>query len=430
MSLMKWLPALLILILLKSLIWTFVVPVFQTPDEQAHFAQLQWYAENKNLQIDGEKNLSLEIAVAEEILGTRRDGQGNNKFTYHPEYKNNSPVPDLPKEARTIYVDREAAIYPPLYYVLALPFYHLVYNHNLADRVMFARLTSAIWHLMLVICAFYIGKIIWQDKFKSLTLAVMAGFHPMVSYVAAGLHPDNLLNLIYSLGLLVGLLILKNGVKIKYLFFLALLFFAGFQTKILIVFLLPVIASVVLNNYLVLIIPVPAFIFQWPIPYMPANTAGGISFVDYVKFRLPKLFFEVWPWFWGVFKWLGVTLPPLVLKVITRVSIVSAFGLLIRLFKEKNFEHRAVIFFILSSVSFILYLCLWDWRLMQSLGYSQGLQGRYLFPNVVPIMALLLIGLAQLGKLIRQEKLILILTSLSFIFLNFFSLFYLYKIYY
>ncbi len=421
---------LLVFVLVKSLIWTFSVPIFQTPDEQAHFAQLQWYAEKKNLDIDGEKNLSLEIATAEEILGTRRDGQGNNKFTYHPEYKDNSPIPNLPKETRTVYVDREAAGYPPLYYLLSLPFYNAVYDHGLTDRIMVSRILSVIFHLLLVICAYFIGKTIWEDKLKSLALATLVGFQPMVSYVAAGLHPDNLLNLIYSLGLLVCLLILKNGVKIKYLFFLALLFYAGFQTKILIVFLLPVIASVVLNNYLILAIPIIAFIFQWSIPYMPANTAGGISFIDYVKFRLPKLFFEIWPWFWGVFKWLGVTLPPLVLKIITRISIISAIGIFIRLFKQKDFEHKAIIFFLLSTFSFIIYLCLWDWRLMQSLGYSQGLQGRYLFPNIVPIMALLLIGLSQLGKLIRQERLVLVLVSFSIITLNLLSLLLIHQIYY
>src|SRR5574340_201516 len=100
----------LLAVLVKQLAWVVTVPVFQTPDEQAHFAQLQWYAEKRSLAIDY-KNLSLEVATAEELLGTRRDISGNNKYTYHPEYKNGTPIPLMPQSTRTVYVDREAAGY-------------------------------------------------------------------------------------------------------------------------------------------------------------------------------------------------------------------------------------------------------------------------------------------------------------------------------
>ncbi|MBI4099514.1 hypothetical protein HY440_00750, partial [Candidatus Microgenomates bacterium] len=113
---------LLAAVLFKSLAWTVLVPVFQTPDEQAHFAQLQWYAEKKSFDIDRANNLSLEVAAAEEIIGTRRDIMGNNKYTYHPEYRNTLSIPDFPRSYRTIYVGQEAALYPPLYYLLDLPF--------------------------------------------------------------------------------------------------------------------------------------------------------------------------------------------------------------------------------------------------------------------------------------------------------------------
>lgn len=405
---MKLLLALLAAILIKSLIWTFVVPVFQTPDEQAHFAQLSYMAENKTLNVPGGNNLSLEIATIEEILGTRRNGQGNNKFTYHPEYKNTSPIPIMPISSRTTYVDYEAAGYPPLYYLLSVPFYNAVYDHNLADRVMFSRTMAVICNLLLVICAYFIGRIIWKEKVLALVLAGLVGFQPMISYVAAGIHPDNLLNLLTSLLILVCLLILKNGLKIKYLIALGILIFLGFQTKILIVFSLPVIAAVIVYKFspflslLCLIAPVVAFILQIPIPYMPGVTSASplvnMNFLEYLKFRGPKMAFEIWPWYWGVFKWLGVTLPPLVMKIITRVSAISVLGLfiwVIRLIRNKKMEFidKAMIFFLVSTATYAFYLILWDWRLMQSIGYSQGLQGRYFFTNIVPQMALLLLGI-------------------------------------
>lgn len=422
----KWLIILLILVLAKSLLWIKIVPIFQTPDEQAHFAQLQWYAEKKSLSIDPEKNLSLEVATAEEILGTRRDIQGNNKYTYHPEYKNNSKIPNFPKSYRAIYVDREAAGYPPLYYLLALPFYNAVYDANLTDRIMASRLISLILSLGLATVAYKIGREIWEDKLQAVTLAILVSFQPMISFVSAGLHPDNLLNLLYSLGILILLLIIKNGIKIKYLIFLGGIFFLGLQTKILMIFFLPIATAVIFRRYwllafAILSFPALAFLFLLPLPYMPhprpTSPLWNMGLIQYLQFRVPRLAFEMWPWFWGVFKWLGVTLPPLAMKVITRVAIFAAIGLGVKLFKrEKSLEFKFIILCILSLESYVLYLVLWDWRLMQTLGYSQGLQGRYLFPNIIPAMFLLLVGITtwhkKLGQIIALAVIVLNIIAL------------------
>ncbi len=425
-----------LLILVKSLVWAFVVPVFQTPDEQAHFAQLQWYAEKRNFTLDY-KNLSLEVATAEELLGTRRDQFGNNKYTYHPEYKNNAVVPVMPLSARTIYVDNEAAGYPPLYYVLSMPFYFSVYNQGLTDRIFASRLLPILLNLALALVAYKIGKIVWSDNLFALALAVLVTFQPMVSFVSAGIHPDNLLNLLYSVGILLLLLILKNGVKTKYLLFLALVFFLGLETKILMVFFLPVAVAVVLWRRFpvlavaVLIAPVAAFIFRWPLPYMPVVTPASplakMDLGEYLRFRGPKTLFEMWPWYWGVFKWLGVTLPPLVMKIITRFVLLAGIGLIIRLWRKTGFEFKALVFFLLSTVFYFLYLIFWDWRLMQSIGFSQGLQGRYLFTNIVPQMALILSGLTVIK---RFEKVATVVLMVGMVALNLVALYTVFQSYY
>jgi hypothetical protein len=397
---MKWPLLLLAAVVIKSVLWVIVVPVFQTPDEQAHFAQLQWYAENKNINL-GQLNLSEEVAIVEETLGTRRDGQGNNKYTYHPEYKNNSVIPKLPIESRTQYVDREAAGYPPLYYLLDIPFYYLGDLGELGDvgrRVMTSRLLSVICHLGLVLLAYFIGKIIWQEKWKSYALAVMVGFQPMVSFVAAGIHPDNLLNLISTAMVLICFLIVKGRFgRLGGLAVLGLLGVLGWETKPAIIFLFPAVLTAAYPKFFLLTLGIPAaaFVFRWPVPYMPAENISGITLLDYLKFRIPKLVFEMWPWFWGVFKWLGVTLPAITMKIITRATLISAIGLII----GRGFKNKHILMSILFVAAYLLYLFLWDWRLMQSMGYSQGLQGRYLFPVIVPIMVILLGGLGRFGWL-------------------------------
>ncbi len=451
---MKLLIILFSALFFKSLIWWLVVPPWQAPDEQAHFVQLQWYAEKKTLQI-AELNLSREVALSEELLGTKRDNFGNNKYTYHPDYKiayaknfngiNEGLINSQPLSARTAYVGREAAGYPPLYYQLALPLYNLFYKNGLMDRLFAVRLLSLISHLLLAFVAFLVGREIWGKGLAAIALAVMVAFQPMVSFLAAGFHPDNLLNLLYSLGILVCLRIIKNGLKPSYLAVLALVIFLGMETKILMVFFLPVAGAVIIFSRFrgklaggmlaagLLLLPLAAFILQWPIPYMPVVTAASplrsLGITKYLRFRVPKMVFEMWPWYWGVFKWLGVTLPPLIMKIITRVAALAGLGIFIYFVKvirskKISFETRALGFFLISSVSYILYLFFWDWRLMQSTGFSQGLQGRYLFSNIIPAMAVILIGLKSLipPRFIFAENLLIYLLMFGMIALNFIAL--------
>lgn len=435
-------------ILLKSITWLITIPIWQTPDEQAHFAQLQWLAEKKSLTIDPDLNLSAEVATSEAILGTYRDPFGNNKFTYHPEYKN--PIVggfqdrglkafNLPQSYRTIYVGREAAMYPWLYYQLDMPLYNLFYQNSIIDRVYASRFLSLICLIALVFVAYKIGQEIWGKDYKAVVLAILVGFHPMISFVAAGIHPDNLLNLLYSLVLLLCLLILKSGIKTKYLIACGVCIFAGYETKTLMILIIPLVGAVIcyksvtskllslLGATVILALPVLIFITEPRIPFVPVVTVSSplykMNFLGYLHFRLPKMFFEVWPWYWGVFKWLSLTLPPIVLKVITRVAILAVVGVVMKLFlavkrNKYNFELLAMVLFTASTVSYIVYLLLWDWRLMQSLGFSQGLQGRYFFPNIVGQMAILIFGLSW-GSF---SKPILVVLALGMIVLNFFAL--------
>lgn len=414
-------------IFLKQIFWTLVIPVWQTPDEQSHFAQLQYMVENRTLQV-ADLNLSREIAISEDVLGTRRDNFGNNKFTYHPEYKNNSRIPDIPVSERTVYVGQEAAGYPPLYYVLAAPFYYLTYFQNLAVRVMVSRILSLICYLLLILTAYKMGKIIWSDKVLPVVLAIMVAFQPMISFVAAGFHPDNLLNLLYTLFLFVCLLILKNGVKVKYLLLLTVIALAGLGTKPLMYYAFPVAAVAIIFTKLkprfafplsifILAAPVIYFVSQISLdflPFLPQIIGGNkIGIGDYLKFRIPKMFFEVWPWYWGVFRWLSLTLPPMAMKIVTRVAAIAIFGLVVKFIlflrrRKFSFEDRALIFFVVSIVSYIVYLLVLDWRFMQSTGFSLGLQGRYLLPNIVPEMALFLIGWTTLfGRFKKTGAIIL-----------------------
>ncbi len=420
-----WFVALLLVVSFKQLLWISALPIFQTPDEQAHLAQLAYLAEHQVTKVPTNVDLSLEIATTEELLGTRRDSYGNNKFTYHPEFnitysKDQTGIFEvamatLSGSARTVYVGGEAAHYPPLGYVTSLPFYYLAYDSSLIERIFASRLLNLIIHLLQVLVAYKIGKTIWKKEREALVLGILVSFQPMISFVAAGIHPDNLLNLLYSLGLLFLLRVIRDGLRLKHLVGLGIVLVLGFYTKQLIFPFFPLALATLTyvllkkkrllalgSSLVVLLGPIPLFFVPISLPYLPLATVHHITLPEYLNFRLKRLVFEMWPWYWGVFRWLSLALPREVMRLITRVALLASVGIGIYFLKvvtkrqPLTFEAKAAILFLVSTLTYIIYLFLWDFRLMDYLGFSQGLQGRYLFPNIVAHLALFQLGIMTL----------------------------------
>ena len=79
------------------------------------------------------------------------------------------------------------------------------------------------------------------------------------------------------------------------------------------------------------------------------------NFVEYIYWHLMNTIAETIPWYWGVFNWLGVTLPRLVLKVQARILIVSSLGFLIYVFKQlrkktfKSVNNLKILFLAISA---------------------------------------------------------------------------------
>ena len=155
------------------------------------------------------------------------------------------------------------------------------------------------------------------------------------------------------------------------------------------------------------------------------------SLIKYTReYTLSHTISEVLPWYWGVFNWLGVTLPRVVNRIINRIMILSVLGLLvwlIRLF-GRRFDRpaKAKIFLGLSAVTFFVVLFLWDWLFTRGHSFSFGMQGRYYFPLITVHMTFLLVGLTNLVHRSWWIKLI----GISVITLNFIGLHTLVKAYY
>src|SRR3989339_2013091 len=67
--------------------WGFVTPLFEFPDEQVHLETVDYVARYGHVPGNFTPDVTLEMYKTQELLGTLRNDQGQNDYTYHPEYR-------------------------------------------------------------------------------------------------------------------------------------------------------------------------------------------------------------------------------------------------------------------------------------------------------------------------------------------------------
>ena len=449
-----------------------MIPVWQYPDEQAHFAQVQDVAEFGEVPA-GDFDTSYEIALSEKILATERDDFGNNKFTYHPEYKLNysskyfgpqeDEIINLSKSTQAQLVKNEATANPPLYYFLGSIAYKLFADGSLFTRVYAVRLLSAIFFLATVMTSYQIAKLIFEkNEILQMVLPALVTFKPMFVFASTGVLPDSLTNLLFSAVLFICLKIIKEGIDPKLLISLFVLIILGSLTRQQFLIALPIVALPIIyqlfrkvgqskTTVAVLITIVVFVISSYLIPQfkfirdLAAPEIGrpnlalllNAQFIDHIVWTIRHTVAEVLPWYWGVYKWLSLTLPPLHYRVINRLIVLALIGLILRaiiIVRNRRLSLSDLIlgFLIIISLIYFVILLIWDYFFRLGHNFSFGIQGRYFFPLITAHMGILLIGFWQIFRLVLKKyaSIGIYALILFFIFFNNFSLFYVASSYY
>src|SRR3989344_3872245 len=441
----KLLSILFIATFLNGLSWLVLIPIWQYPDEQAHFAQVQDMAETENVYIKKNFDTSYEIALSEIILGTARNTFGNNKFVYNPyfriEYSNTQyglrefEIQALSKQSMRLMVKDEATKNPPLYYYLGSIIYRLVYDGSIFTRVFAVRILSLLFFSLSVFVTYKIGEIVFEkDKLLSLTLPTLVAFKPMIVFSSTGVLPDSLTNLLFSVILLMSLKIIKGELNFVNLTLAALTIIFGVITRqqFLISFLILIFAIIlrVKSNFqsvrhviFVIVIfllfllfanryglnvPIISHFRLAELLNLNIEKISLYSFLDYAIWTLQHTFSEVWPWYWGVYRWLSLTLPPIYYQIVNRLIILAAMGLVIKfaiLFRKKEIKKYDVylIFLVLTSFIYFTIITVWDYLFKLKSGFSFGIQGRYFFPLVTAHMAILVYGFWQIFSILLKK---------------------------
>lgn len=408
--------------------WVMIVPAFEFPDEQAHMGSVSYMVSHGQMPVYEKPDLTTEMLETQKMLGIYRDGLGNNLYTYHPEHHVEYQAGEIgiyeneikslnTKEYRDTYLGNEAAKYPPLYYALASIYTKMVNGYDLLTRMYVTRLSGLDIAAVIAVVVWQIGMLVYGKKSYAMLLTLMVMLQPMFSFVTAGVNSDNLHNLLFFLVIYLGLRLIKYELAFKDLFFMAAVIALDIYTKpqgfiAIAVAAIALILAVIKSHKwkmlsaLVVVAIVAALVgssqLQKYIHLLDTPNRFGTSFVDYVRFSANKLIAQNAVWYWGVFKWLGVVLPPIYWRIANRVVLLSVIGLGVYLYKL--IKRKVVIsggyqtlFMFLASAAYAVAIFWYDWQHTKINGYSLGIQGRYFFPTIVAHMSLMLTGIVSLG---------------------------------
>lgn len=441
----KLLKTLLAAAFLNGLVWIIFIPLWQYPDEQAHFGQIQYHAEKNGIPKSNTSfDTSYEVDLAEKVMGTQRDEGGNNKYTYHPEYKQsfsqspNGPqeiaIKNLPSQARTQMVKREATLNPPLYYLAGAVVYKTFTSADLFTRVFAIRIMSLVIFMGAIFIAFKIGQLIFKEKVLQLALPAVIAFKPMLVFASTGVLPDTLTNFLFSLFTFFCLRIIIKGFDVKSAALLLTSIILGAtarQNFLIALFILPFIFihqfifvqksrkpliistafGVIVLYVASFFVPALDFIHRLDYPessrYDPNNPLFHLAFPNHLIWSANHTIREVWPWYWGIYKWLSLALPHVIYQIINRLTILALIGLIIKFIeiarKRQIKENFPFLFLIFVPLIYFLMLTVFDYLFRKNNGYSFGIQGRYFFPPIIAEMVLLIIGFWTLFKLLAEK---------------------------
>lgn len=462
----------LIVFFIKEIIWIALIPIWHFPDEQAHFAQVAYLAEIGRQPGISPNDLTEEIRISEKLLGTERDSGGNNSFTFRPEYKlkysanfegiHENKIKDASIDLKNRQmVKHEASNYPPLYYLILAVLYKIFYFSDLFTRVFILRISQIIYYLGTIYCTYLSAKLLFgKDLRQAFTVVILLAFHPMYSFVSAGINSDSLSNFIFSLFIFISLKIIKGPVTIKkmseslFIILLSLYVKPQFYITLPLLFLIIIyklIFAKIKQGYkftsLGLVI-VLSYFFLGQI--LKSSSGGGLlinkflavynftGLVDqFFNYSIPHLYKEVMPWYWGIFKWLGVTYPRYVHRTINWLVLISCFGLLIfflRNFKKiAQWPQNGIVYLIITNVLFTAGVYLFDYLQFVASGFKfhLGVQGRYFFPLLFSQMVLITIGWNEIFVSIPKLKSIILgLLSGFMIILHWYALIFISASYY
>jgi Predicted membrane protein (DUF2142) len=215
------LAALLAMATIQVVAWVLVLPPFQGPDEDAHFAYVQHLAETGERPDladgsgfsysteQGEAMKWADLFALRGVIGARPG------WTQAAERRWHELEMSLPDKASSDSGQNAAGPNPPLYYSLEAIPYHLSPGGSFFNRFYMTRFASAAFYVAAVAFMWLIASELFRPVWARTLATAIFGLHPKLAMVGALVNPDTLLVLIWTVFIYVGLRIVRHGPSLK-----------------------------------------------------------------------------------------------------------------------------------------------------------------------------------------------------------------------
>jgi hypothetical protein len=440
---------LLLIMLLKGVLWSVALPLWQGPDEEDHYNVIQFIAELGRLPDAGDTYLVDEVALSRELADVGRlpyAPEQRQAFSDTPVGAGEEAIAELPPETRTSFdlgMVGKLNKATPLYYIIAALPYRLFEGGDLLARAQIQRLFSLFMSAGVVLVTYLIAiQLFPQRPAMRLTVPILVAFQPMMSQMTAVITVDGFYFLLYSLLILFSIYIFRRGLDWKLGLVTGLVFAAGFLTKPTINGYAPLLGLVVLFDLwrgegrhkeiligaLVMGVTILIPSLWWmqrsldisgELFYFNPVTEGHriiqnpfydytplAHMIDYYQSVIGGMFIT----WWGHFGWIDTALPPWVYDLLRFLTIAAMAGLVLLLWRSRSNRPSFTawrtgqrgaplvvwIFLALTVIVPVLLLQGYDLIFWWQYGNGRGLQGRYWLGTVVPMLTLFTVGLLAL----------------------------------
>lgn len=352
---------------------------------------------------------------------------------------------------------------PPLYYLLATPFYRLG-GQTITAQVIAVRFLSVLLGTATVALTYALGRVVApQRRAFALALAIIVGFNPMFTYMSAAISNDVLINALHpALLLLLCCMLRRRAIGWRWLIGLGALLGVGLLAKFSIVGgilasgvvlgvlawrkpaqrfrtlfsyaawtaggLLLVAGWYIARNWLLYGDPSGVLIMaQYHVnPMRPYATIG--SFWQMLTTNRPG-FVDLWPGifhgFWGIFDFYIIWMAPRLYMSLDALLVGGLIGTgiwAIRVWARRA-TRAAQSQLTLAVACCIISVVMLSLILSYSYRIDHQPQGRYLLPALVPVALAIVTGWEHILRLVKLQRLALPLVSILMLSANLLALF-------
>lgn len=460
----KLIILILAITLAKGIIWSYSTPLFQAPDEQVHYASIQYYAEPAGFEpksydfpIGKTDMFNLRTQNLSPELKNFLDRTQFDKVRFHKEkimdFHTGSMDGNYEKDIRQNTLGRFVEQYPAWVTNYSSPYYqtvagieNLFSGRSIIERVFLGRLFSVILLTIFVLFSYLTFRELAQGETVSALLAGAISFQPMITFITSSINIDAFL--IAAFGVLlygavrflgrgadsVSVSCLLGGAIVSFfskppgyfalavVLFLLILFFLSrarrylkmdFRAKIIIQsgFLIFVIALGWLISHLYQTVKSRYFPGSQPLHILD----------DYIWHQIsPSVLYAHSTYYWGNFGWLDTPFPQYLIYAIWVVIALALGGIIwsvtrniyhwSALKQEEKFLFYQLIFLIFVVLGFSFMIHAVNFQMVNPNNVADetnaiAIQGRYFFPVMGAKFFLIFWGIAYILNAIVGERL-------------------------